>query len=64
MQKLHKSFFCVLKKTQKHVIVCVYYCHSRITIDERLNGFIVCIALLYDLLLIQCADLRNLETGA
>ena len=26
--------------------------------------FIVCIELFYDLLSIQCADLRNLETGA
>ena len=25
-QKLLKSFFCVLKKTQKYVIVCIYYC--------------------------------------
>ena len=24
--KLRKSFFCVLKKMQKHVIVCNYYC--------------------------------------
>ena len=34
------------------------------TIDERLNCFIVCIVLFYDLLSIQCADVRNLETGA
>ena len=48
--------------------MCLYLgvllCHSKITIDERLNGFIVCIVLFYDLLSIQCAGLRNLETGA
>ena len=65
--KLRKSFHCVLKKTQKHqkhVIVCINYCHNKITVDERLNGFIVCIVLFYDLLSIQCTDLRNLEAGA
>ena len=39
-------------------------CLNKITIDERLNGFIACIVLFYDLLSIQCADLRHIETGA
>ena len=63
VQKLREPFFCVLKKT--HVIVCAIFlcfeknacdclyvllCHNKITMNERLNGFIVCIVLFYDLL--------------
>ena len=41
VQNRMKSFFCVLRKMQKQVIVCIYYCvSSKTTIDERLNGFI------------------------
>ena len=42
-----QSFFCVLKKTQKYDCHCLYLllCHNKITIDERLNGFIACIVL-------------------
>ena len=49
VQKLRKPFFCVLKK---NACDCLYLllCHNKITIDERLNGFIVCIVLFYDLL--------------
>ena len=39
-----KSFFCVLRKTLKtcDCMLCIYYCvTSKITIDERLNGFMV-----------------------
>ena len=44
------------------VIVCIYYCvTSKVTIDERINGFMV-----YNVILLfnNCADLRSLETGA
>ena len=47
-----------LKKRESYVYYCVT---SKITIDERLSGFIG-----YNVLLRfnKCADLRNLETGA
>ena len=57
-------FLCFEENAETYDCLYLLLRHNKITIDQRLNGFIVCIVLFYDLLSIQCPDLRNLETGA
>ena len=48
VQKLRVIFLCF----EKNACDCLYLllCYNKILIDERLNGFIVCTVLFYDLL--------------